>query len=518
MKNWKHVVAFLSDTALPQDTQHIRDRVGLKVQDVPKVRIIVLLFMYLVCFQPQSLEWSIVQDEFFPVKLELFQRVVRDCMYFPRLFTLGYFVSLTSLFCLDVLSFERSLANSVDNNFFTFGQLCRFIHRLAARCAQPSTFPVCTDWFGLLDFDVDKMVMLSSSDFLKRLKLRTDLTAACRIKAERDLAQKAGTPAVNLHIEKLRGEFSVGACTFIVRMLRSVRQHVSLTSDIVQGMSSFDPHVLFTQTLDQVSRSFNELYNSFRLRYWVPDDQLSLYRDEYQAFVDHLRVIFPDYKKTPTAVLNVVELLSPLPALRERPHLLHLFELSCLCLTETGTALPAVKFGDVDTTDYRSNLVDLIHPVQSYLSRMPLSVASCTSDDAIVEFKELLEGMDSNDFKPPYDPWNRFDLFGRQKIYKTLDAAYKSLGECPGNSATSVVSSTNPSKTLLSVASKTRRVCFDGGKIPKKRANLCDDASKCGSAPSHVGTSKLPTPNQSPRSSARPSSASEDGGESSGNL
>ena len=224
----------------------------------------------------------------------------------------------------DVLSFGRGLSNSADYNFFTFGQLCKFIHRLVSRCASASSFPVVTDWFGLLSFDLGKLSLLPPVDFLKRLKLKTDLVAACRIKAEHDLSQKSGTAAVTIHIEKLKGEFAVSARSFILRVLQSAKEHASFTTNIVQGLSSFDPNVMFVFTVEQATRCFNEIYGSFRLRKWVPEGELSLYRDEYSTFLDHLRVSFPLYVKTPCGVLNVVELLSTLPALRDRPHLLYI--------------------------------------------------------------------------------------------------------------------------------------------------------------------------------------------------
>ena len=132
-------------------------------------------------------------------------------------------------------------------------------------------------------------------------------------------------------------------------------------------MSSFDSTVLFSFTAEQVTRCFDELYGSFRLCKWVPESELIIYRDEYLVLRDHLRLTFPMYVKTPCGVLNVVELLTRLPALRARPRLLYVFELSCLCLTETGTTPPDVKFGDIDTSDCRCSFIDVIHPVQSYL-------------------------------------------------------------------------------------------------------------------------------------------------------
>ena len=341
IKNWKFIENFLRDTAAPQEMHGIRDR-------------------------PHSLEWTIVNDDFFLVKLEVFQRLIRDCMYHLCSFSIVGRYSFSISCVSDTTSFERSLGKRKDSNFFTFGQSCKLLHKLASRCAHPTSYPACDDWFGLLTFNVDKIVLLPPSDFLKKLKLRADLDQACRAKAEKDLTQKPGSSVVAIFAEKVKGEFATNVRTCILRLLRLVREHVSLSSDIVQGMASFDPTVLFCLPQEQITRFFGELHTSFRLRKWLPEDSLSIYQDEYLAFVDHLRVAYSSSKKSPEAILNMVEFLTPLTALRSRPHLLRLFELSCLCLTEAGSPLPVVKFSDVDTSDYRCHLIDLIQPVQSF--------------------------------------------------------------------------------------------------------------------------------------------------------
>ena len=82
----------------------------------------------------------------------------------------------------------------------------------------------------------------------------------------------------------------------------------------------------------------------------------------------------------------MVEFLTPLTALRSRKHLLYLYELACLCLTEPGPALPAVKFSTIDTSDYKCGFISAIEPVQSYLSRVPDGVSVCTPESATSDF------------------------------------------------------------------------------------------------------------------------------------
>ena len=55
--NWKSVQTYLSRIAPSQENQEVRNR-------------------------PERLEWAIIGDDFFPVKLELFGGIIRDCSYF----------------------------------------------------------------------------------------------------------------------------------------------------------------------------------------------------------------------------------------------------------------------------------------------------------------------------------------------------------------------------------------------------------------------------------------------------
>ena len=78
-----------------------------------------------------------------------------------------------------------------------------------------------------------------------------------------------------------------------------------------------------------------------------------------------------------------------MPAMCSRPHLLHLFRLSCLCLAETSANLPAIKFHGVDSSDLNCRLSDVLYPAQSYLAHVPDSVAMCTSESALVKYQAL---------------------------------------------------------------------------------------------------------------------------------
>ena len=334
--------------------------------------------------------------------------------------------------------------------------------------------------------------------------MRVDVDKASATKAERDSVQKPGSSVVTELTAKIKSDFALNARGQILQLLEAVRDHISVSSDIVQGLSSFDPNVLFCQTREQVARSFDVLYGSFQLRKWVSEGDTSLYRDEYNELVDFLRVSQPILKKDPGVIPDIVIFLSQMEALQTRVHLRYLFELCCLCLTETATSLPVIKTSFIDTSDYRCKYTEFIQPVQSYLSTVPDGVAVCTSDTSLSAFNSLLSESEVSSFEPSLDPWEEFDLFGCRKIFKSLDSSYKSL-ESPIPTAPRSSASSTIDRPLVQTASvgKIKRVAFGGSKIPKKRQSPTDSVE--------AGTSKESPTKGSSKSSSRRSSVSDAG-------
>ena len=338
---------------------------------------------------------------------------------------------------------------------------------------------------------LDSLQLLPPSDFLKKLKLRTDLDQACRIKAERDASMKPGGSDFSELTAKVKDDFATKARNYFTFLLRRIREHVSLTADIVRGLASFDTSVLFDLPTEQASRCFIELYNSFRLRNWVPEDGLSLYRDEYMTFVDHLRVSYSVSQKGEKLIPDVVSFLTSHPALRDRPHLLYIFELSCLCLTEASETPAVVRFADVDTSSVKCFLSDVIQPVQFYLRNTPGCVVQCTNDDSLREFQQLRETLSMDSFSIGYDAWKSVDFFGSTAFYKTLLNTYNNLGTVKlAPKRTSASTSSVADQTVVRYPRKTKRVGFTvaGSKGPSRVSS--DDS--CASGSKSLGSFKIP--------------------------
>ena len=153
-----------------------------------------------------------------------------------------------------------------------------------------------------------------------------------------------------------------------------------------------------------------------------------------------------------------------MPALRSRINLFHLYRLCCLCITESHQDLPAIKFQDVDTSDDHCRLSSVILPAQSYLAICPGAIAVCTSESALVKYKELDLQFTSGQLSG--DPWSHVDVFGRASLLKTLTDSFISLKGVPpvGVSTSSRASSvsTSAGKKLNWAAGKAQKLAFFG--------------------------------------------------------
>ena len=213
---------------------------------------------------------------------------------------------------------------------------------------------------------------------------------------------------------------------------------------------------------------------------------------------------------------DMVEIFTLLAALCSRKHLFYLYELCCLCLTESGSSLPHVKFGPIDTSDYKCAFVSSIDPVQSYLSQVPDGVSVCTPESASSDFLNLLDRTTGVDFDSVYDPWTDFNLFDRKKLFKVLEGSYKNLeGVVAATGTASVVSSATASRVFVPLAGKSRKVTLSGFTIPKKSAKSAASSSGVGvskeSAPVGTSSEKLDQSGGSSKNSSRRSSVSDTG-------
>ena len=388
------------------------------------------------------------------------------------------------MWCLDVKCFERSLSGQADASFFTFGQFCRFLRKLCSRAVLPKCIPGDMDWTGMLYLCPDDLKLLSCRDFLHRLKLVTDIDLVCKAK----IRQSRSDPNISANefsglLVAERDNFATKARGYFVFLLETILRDVHLTADIVHGLACFDPHTLVSLPMEQVTFCFGALFQAFALRGWVQRSSEADYRDEYMEFVDHFRANFPQLKDVPGQMKDMVGFLVALPALRSRKSLFHLFRLSCLCLTESGIELPAIKFHEVDTSKPKCRFTDMLLPAQSYLANCSQSVSYCTSESSIAKFREMDSQFSSGQFAG--DPWTHVDAFGRSAFQKSLMTTFKGLKPTPvkviaGPSRCSSVSSTAGHKVVRESGSSQKPAFF--GSIIATETSKAEESPKEGSS------------------------------------
>ena len=172
---------------------------------------------------------------------------------------------------------------------------------------------------------------LSSRDFFTRLRLKFDLDEAATAKVKRDHSDREG-PISNIPqlVEEAKEKFAAKARSYIVFLLEKFLGHVSLNADIVRGMACFDPHSLLNIPLEQASFCFMTLYRSFSLRGWLDGSTEDDCRNEYFEFLRHFRQMYSCLKNSPGGFTDMVDILSPMPELKNRSHRYRLVRLSCL--------------------------------------------------------------------------------------------------------------------------------------------------------------------------------------------
>ena len=359
------------------------------------------------------------------------------------------------------------------------------MRKLCSRAVLPKCIPDDANWTGLLYLCPDDLRLLSGRDFLNRLKLTSDVDAACK---DRILYSRSDPNISNVDFESLltaeRDNLAAKARSSFVFLLEAILRDVHLTADIVHGLACFDPHVLVSLAMEQVSFCFGALFQSFCLRGWVQRSSESDFRDEYMEFVDYFRANFPQLKDQPGQMKDIVSFLIVLPALRSRKNLFYLFRLSCLCLTEKGVDLAVIKFHEIDTSKPKCRLADTLLPAQSYLTNCPQSVAYCTSEASISKLRRLDGQFNSGQFAG--DPWTHVDSFGCSTFQKGLMTAFKNLKPTPVKAVTipsqcSSVSST-VSRNVLHGSGNAQKLAFFGNisssEISKAVEELKEGSSK----------------------------------------
>ena len=406
-------------------------------------------------FQPQGLEWSLVYDPLFLSRLEVFQRLVRD---------------YTS-------SFTLNLKQRRDRGFHVFRELIQFLFKLGRRCIRPANLPIESDMLSILSLSIPDVKALSISDFLARSNLETRLEATCKVQAE---AEKGKRKYEGLKLDeissKIKEEFGRSARSYVIFLFKGTQGLTRFTSDIVEGLGSFDLEIMLVEPLENAAYCFKQLFTSFRLRGLLQPEEETVYTEEYMSFLDILRQSHPGVQQPKLLIADTIEFVCGQESFKSRLYLRRIFRLSCLCLDEPRMSFPLVKFGFQRTDDPLSPMFDVIAPIQSYLGNVPQGLDVLTSDSSITRFIELEQSFGNAGLSDVYSPWDSIDHFGRVQIREALGTS--SSGQTTTSSVDGTAKGTGLKPFAVPKPYKRRSHLLTGKELADSASRLVASCSK----------------------------------------
>ena len=158
-------------------------------------------------------------------------------------------------------SFSPSLTGRADSGFLLYGQNCKFIRRLAARIVPSESLPDDTDWHQIIITDFSVAPNLKVGEFFDGLRIRNKLNRACKVQAEQEVREKKlPSSEVENVARRLKLSFSTLARSYILFLCTSIQGQISGVTDLVKGLSCFDPQVLFVFPMEMATASFTALF------------------------------------------------------------------------------------------------------------------------------------------------------------------------------------------------------------------------------------------------------------------
>ena len=223
------------------------------------------------------------------------------------------------------------LVDRRDRGFHVYRQLCLFHFKIGRRCIRSKSLPQESDLSGILNVVMADAKALSATDFIVPSKLDQRLDVACKVKAEGELSESKGNRStLPKRIKESKEEFGRFGRSYVAYLFQAAQNNLLLTSDTVKGLGSFDLDIIFCAPLEQAVYCFKRLFRSFQLRNYFTADNESICTQEYLSFLDGLRKEMPGLVQPRVIITDAVTFISSDESLKQRPHLVRLFRLSCL--------------------------------------------------------------------------------------------------------------------------------------------------------------------------------------------
>ena len=219
-----------------------------------------------------------------------------------------FFVSDNSAF--------SEVERNIDGGFRIFNQFAVFVYSQSQSILPDSALGSISNWESYLSIDLDQpgFPFKISSDFI----LNEDFHNLV-------LASKLPRP----------GKFVDQSIAFCKVFCKLLLEHEIVKSDLIKGLSSFDPSVMIEGAEEHYSVAIEKLSGYFSNAGWISASDKVRITSQYRSFVTKLRVQpIPEYD-------DWIHFLSTHYEIRCRPELFQLFKYSCLCLPPLVKVPPA---------------------------------------------------------------------------------------------------------------------------------------------------------------------------------
>mgnify|MGYP000868994366 CR=1 FL=1 len=368
----------------------------------------------------------------------------------------NFFCFDTVLSCLDSSIFGND-SGSRDFGFRIYNHLCVFIYT-QLQAILPDRFLgdiAAVDHFLKIDLDQSDLPFKSPEEFSQNQEYQV-LVATSKLPRP--------------------GRFVEQSIAFYKAFCKNLLELEILHDKLLKGLSAFDVSVVHDSAENIYTEAIEDLTTHFVSTGWLNSPKKSLAVSQYKAFVTKIRCA------NSTRPSNWIESLSSEYEMQNRPELLSVFKLSCLCLP-VSTVLPVAFTVPIEgLPDNSGSFSSCVRSLQSSVVGIPnVSTLFRDSRASARAFRLLGRGKEILKDKK-FSPWNLLESSSssRSTLLSSLEQTYcrvvsraelLHLSAQPSSSNRTSGSEVSDAAPALSRATLAVSRCeASGTKSPKKKS------------------------------------------------
>ena len=313
--------------------------------------------------------------------------------------------SVSLAFRVNILLFAdnsafHNLLSSPLGGFRLYSQFAVFVYSQLQSILSDEVLGSVTDWDKFLNLDMDdtNLKFKGRAEFLQNKDFST-------------LVSQSRVPTPSKFVDQ--------CITFYQSFCRILLNHDVLRSDLVRGLSCFDPAVLLDSPEKHYRDCIERLVSYFAECGWLPTTSKDLVVSQYRSFVSKIRKekVNPD---------DWLEFLSGSYEMRNRSELHNVFKYACLCICYNDTLQNPFE---VSVPGYHGDLAELkscVRCLQSAFQLIPNVSSIFLLPERVPKVFPLLKRNPSilSDRKFSFWGMSKSCLARRSSLFVQLDACY----------------------------------------------------------------------------------------------